>query len=191
MSENLPTGRRGQILAIALTFVCLAVLWVAVASPLISLYQARALTLDDRRAVTIRMARIAESVPGLLRQAAAQRAAAPAGRDLALEAPSDAVAGARLQQRMQDLAAAAGITLGSIETLPAQQQGGYRRISLRVTCSASLPVLAGLLQKLEVSSPKMLIDDLALDASPDLNRPDGIAIAANFTVIAFRPGSAP
>jgi general secretion pathway protein M len=127
----------------------------------------------------------------LVRQAAALRAAAPTGRDIALEAPSDAVAGARLQQRMQDLATAAGITLGSIETLPAQQQGGYRRISLRVTCSAALPALIDLLQKLEVSSPRMLIDDLDFEASPDLNRPDGIAIGANFTVIAFRPGSRP
>ena len=191
MSENLPTGRRGQALAVALTVICLAALWVALISPLMSWYAARALDLDDRRLVAVRMARIAQSVPNLLRQAATQRAAAPAARDLALEAPSDAVAGARLQQRMQDLAAAAGITFSSIETLPAQQQGGYRRISLRVTCSGSLPVLAILLQKLEVSSPKMLIDDLALDASPDLNRPDGIAIAANFTVIAFRPGNAP
>jgi hypothetical protein len=86
---------------------------------------------------------------------------------------------------------AAGITLSSVETLPAQQQGGYRRISLRVACSAPMPVLVGFLQKLEVSSPRMLIDDLDLDASPDLNRPDGIALAANFTVIAFRPGSGP
>ena len=191
MSENLPNGRRGQLLAIGLTIVCLAALWVAVVSPLMSWYDARAVDLDGRRMVAVRVARIAQSVPGLLRQAASQPAAAPAGRDLALEAPSDAVAGARLQQHMQDLAAAAGITLTSIETLPALQEGGYRRISLRVTCAASLPVLTSLLQKLEVSSPKMLIDDLALNASPDLNRPDGIAIAANFTVIAFRPGSAP
>jgi general secretion pathway protein M len=191
MSEHLPTGRRGQWLAIGLTAIFAAALWVAVVSPLMSWYGARGQDLADRRMVAARMARIAESVPNLLRQAAALRSAAPAGRDIALEAPSDAVAGARLQQRMQDLATAAGITLSSVETLPAQQQGGYRRISLRVACSAPMPVLVGFLQKLEVSSPRMLIDDLDLDASPDLNRPDGIALAANFTVIAFRPGSGP
>ena len=157
-----------------------------------SWYEARALDLDGRRAVADADGpRSRKACPACCGRRRLSAASAPAGRDLALEAPSDAVAGARLQQRMQDLATAAGITLSSIETLPAQQQGGYRRISLRVTCSASLPVLTGLLQKLEVSSPRMLIDDLALSASPDLNRPDGIAIAANFTVIAFRPGSAP
>jgi general secretion pathway protein M len=191
MSENLPTGRRGQWLAIGVTAIAVAALWLAIVSPLLSWYAARGQALDDRRMVAARMARIAETVPDLLRQAAALHSAAPGGRDIALDAPSDAVAGARLQQRMQDLATSAGITLSSIETLPAQQQGGYRRISLRVACSASMPVLVGFLQKLEVSSPRMLIDDLDLDASPDLNRPDGISLAANFTVIAFRPGSAP
>ncbi|WP_419758749.1 type II secretion system protein GspM [Acidisoma sp.] len=191
MSETLPSGRRGQLLAVGLTIAGLAVLWVAIVGPLMSWYEARSQGLEDRRMVAARMARIAQTIPDLMRQAEALRAAAPAGRDIALEAPSDAVAGARLQQRMQDLATAAGIRFSSIETLPAQQQGGYRRISLRVTCSAALPVLVGLLQKLEVSNPRMLIDDLDLDASPDLNRPDGIAIGANFTVIAFRPGSAP
>jgi general secretion pathway protein M len=191
MSDNLPSGRRGQLLAIGLTVIGLVALWVAIASPLISWYEVRAQDLDDRRMVAARMARIARTVPSLLQQAATLRAAAPAGRDLTLEAPSDAVAGARLQQRMEDLATGVGITLSSLETLPAQQQGDYRRISLEVTCSAPLPVLVSLLQKLEVSSPRMLIDDLDLDASPDLSRPDSIAISANFTVIAFRPGSAP
>ena len=191
MSENLPSGRRGQLLAVGLTVICLAALWVAIVSPVMSWYQARSQDLDDRRLVVARMALIAGTVPDLLREATALRAAAPAVRNIALEAPSDAVAGGRLQQRIQDLAAAAGITLSSIETLPTQQQGGYRRISLRVACSASLPVLVSLLQTLEVSSPRMLIDDLDLDASPDLNRPDGITIGANFTVIAFRPGRGP
>ena len=191
MSENLPSGRRGQLLAVGLTVIGLAVLWVAVVSQLLSWYESRAQDLDDRRAVAARMASIAGTVPALLKEAAALHSAAPAGRTIALEAPSDAVAGARLQQRMQDLAAATGTTLSSIETLPAQQQGGYRRISLRVTCAASWPVLISLLQKLEVSTPKMLIDDLDLSASPDLDHPDGISIGANFTVIAFRPGTAP
>jgi hypothetical protein len=44
---------------------------------------------------------------------------------------------------------------------------------------------------MEDSTPRMLVDDLALNAAPDLAHPNGIAIDANFTVIAFRPGTAP
>ena len=191
MNENLPSGRRGQLLAIGITVIALAALWVGIVSPLVAWFQSRALDLADQRMIVTRMARIAETVPALLSESSALRTAAPAGRDIGLAAPSDAVAGARLQQRMQDLATVAGITLSSIETLPAQQRGGFRRISLRVTGSGSWPKLIGLLQMLEVSRPRMLIDDLDLDASPDLNHPNGISIAANFTVIAFRPASAP
>lgn len=191
MSEHLPSGRRGQALAVGLTVVVLASLWVAVASPVLSLYKAREQRVADQRLVAAHMAAIAATVPQLLHAAAMARALAPPGQSLSLNASSDAVAGARLQQRMQDLAATAGLTLSSVETLPAEQQGNYRRISLRVTCAALWPKLIGLMQSLEGSSPRMLIDDLDLDASPDLSHPDGIAIDANFIVIAFRPGTAP
>lgn len=191
MSEHLPSGRRGQALAVGLTVVVVASLWVGVGSPLESFYLARAQTLADQRLVAAHMAAVAATVPQLLHAAALTHGAARAGQSLALDATSDAVAGARLQQRMQDLAAAAGLTLSSVETLPVEQQGGYRRISLRVTCAASWPKLIGLLQTLEGSSPRMLIDDLDLNASPDLVHPDGIAVNANFIVIAFRAGTTP
>jgi hypothetical protein len=191
MSEHLPSGRRGQMLAVALTAILAASIWVAIVSPLMAWYAARSVSLADSRLEVARMAAVAATVPQLLRAAASTRTAAAASRAIALAAPSDAVAGATLQQHMQDLATAAGITLSSVETLPAEQQGGYRRISLRVTCAAPWPVLIGLLQTMEDSTPRMLVDDLALNAAPDLAHPNGIAIDANFTVIAFRPGTAP
>jgi hypothetical protein len=191
MSEHLPSGRRGQFLALGLTVILAVSVWVAAISPLMEWYSARSSALADSRMVAARMAAIAATVPQLLREAAAARSSAAAGRAVALEAPSDAVAGATLQQHMQDLATAAGITLSSIETLPAVQQGDYRRISLKVTCAAPWPVLIGLLQKVEESVPRMLIDNLDLNAAPDLVHPNGVAVGAEFTVIAFRPGRAP
>lgn len=191
MSEHLPSGRRGQMLAIGMTVILAASLWIAIVSPLMAWYEARSATLADRQLLAERMKAIAATVPPLLRQAAMTRSAAPSGRDIALKAPSDAVAAAQLQQHMQDLAQASGITFSSIETLPVEQQGGYRRISLRVTCSAPWSAFIGLLQTIEDSTPRMLIDGLDLNASPDLVHPNGVAIGADFTVIAFRPGSTP
>jgi hypothetical protein len=191
MSEHLPSGRRGQMLAIGMTVILAASLWIAIVSPLMAWYEARSATLADRQLLAERMKAIAATVPPLLRQAAMTRSAAPSGRDIALKALSDAVAAAQLQQHMQDLAQASGITFSSIETLPVEQQGGYRRISLRVTCSAPWSAFIGLLQTIEDSTPRMLIDGLDLNASPDLVHPNGVAIGADFTVIAFRPGSTP
>ncbi len=191
MSEHLPSGRRGQVLAIGMTVVLAASLWIAIVSPLMNWYQAGSALLADRELVAARMHAIAATVPPLLHQAAMRRSSAPSGQDIALQAPSDAVAAAKLQQHMQDLAQASGIAFSSIETLPVAQQGGYRRISLRVTCAAPWSVFIGLLQKIDDSTPRMLIDGLDLNASPDLVHPNGVAISADFTVIAFRPGSTP
>ncbi len=191
MSEHLPSGRRGQVLAIGMTVVLAASLWIAIVSPLMNWYQAGSALLADRELVVARMHAIAATVPPLLHQAAMRRSSAPSGQDIALQAPSDAVAAAKLQQHMQDLAQASGIAFSSIETLPVAQQGGYRRISLRVTCAAPWSVFIGLLQKIDDSTPRMLIDGLDLNASPDLVHPNGVAISADFTVIAFRPGSTP
>jgi hypothetical protein len=179
------------MLAIGMTVILAASLWIAIVSPLMAWYEARSATLADRQLLAERMKAIAATVPPLLRQAAMTRSAAPSGRDIALKALSDAVAAAQLQQHMQDLAQASGITFSSIETLPVEQQGGYRRISLRVTCSAPWSAFIGLLQTIEDSTPRMLIDGLDLNASPDLVHPNGVAIGADFTVIAFRPGSTP
>jgi hypothetical protein len=174
-----------------MTVVLAASLWIAIVSPLMNWYQAGSALLADRELVVARMHAIAATVPPLLHQAAMRRSSAPSGQDIALQAPSDAVAAAKLQQHMQDLAQASGIAFSSIETLPVAQQGGYRRISLRVTCAAPWSVFIGLLQKIDDSTPRMLIDGLDLNASPDLVHPNGVAISADFTVIAFRPGSTP
>ena len=48
-----------------------------------------------------------------------------------LEGASDAIASANLQSRIEELAASAGATISSTESLPAEVRGGYRRIGLR------------------------------------------------------------
>jgi hypothetical protein len=49
-----------------------------------------------------------------------------------LAGASDAVASAALQSRIEPMAAAAGVTIGSTEILPAETRGDDRRIGLRL-----------------------------------------------------------
>jgi hypothetical protein len=58
-----------------------------------------------------------------------------------------------------------------------------------MTCATSWPRFVALLQALEATTPRMLIDDLDLEVSPGVSYPDGVMIAVSFTVIAFRPGA--
>jgi len=83
------------------------------------------------------------------------------------------------------------ITLTSIETLPAEQIGAYRRIAVRVEMSASLPIIVAIMRAVEEAAPTMLIDDIHFTATPTAANQQVLPMDASFTVIAFRKGTAP
>ena len=107
---------------------------------------------------------------------------------------TDAIAAAVLQGLIQDMATAAGATLASEEVLPAVQQGGFRQIDLRIALTARWPVLVQLLQEIDASDLRLLVDDLEFhavdDAATGSGGPGGHPpLAASFVVMAFRAGS--
>jgi general secretion pathway protein M len=190
MSLALPTGRRGQFLALGLTAVMLAVVWVGVVNPVLGWYGSRSALLAQRRSLAAHMQELAASVPDLRREAEAAVAAGPV-RTALLAGDSDAVAGATLQERVQQMATDAGASLTSAETLPVESASGYRRIGVRVALTASWPVLVQLLRSIEAATPRMLVDDLLFQASPMLAPKGEQPLDAAFTVFAFRQGQAP
>ncbi len=183
MDVSLPEGTRGQALALVLTLSVLAVLWFSCAQPLLDWYAARVDTLAERRALLQRMTLLISELPALQRESAQAHAPATA----LLDGATDAIAGAALQSEVQRLATAAGAELSSMETLPAEPRGAYRRIGLRVSTAAPWPVLVGLLQAIEQGPPRMLIDDVQMRAPPVELRNAGMPVSTSFTVMAFRP----
>lgn len=182
MDGALPEGLRGRILALALTATVLAALWFGCVQPLIDWHAARAESLVQRRALLQRMTELVATLPDLQQQASSVRAPTAA----LLEGASDAVAGASLQGAVQSMAAAAGAELSSIETLPAEQRGAYRRIGLRVATAAPWPILVALLRSVEEGTPRMLVDDLQLRAPAVELRSAATPVSAAFTIVAFR-----
>jgi general secretion pathway protein M len=183
---DLPTGRRGQLLALGLTLAVLGGLWAGVAAPLLNWYALRAEQVQARRALARRMAEVAETLPALRDQA--RHVAAP-GRPVegaVLEGASDAIAAAALQGRLQEMAARAGAPLSSAEALPGEAAGTWRRIGLRVAVHAPWPAIIRLLQAIGTASPRMLVDDLQLRVPPLLLRSGPRPVDASFTVLAFR-----
>ena len=182
MDVALPEGPRGRILALLLTASLLATLWFGCVQPLIDWHAARAEALEQRRALLQRMDELVTTLPELRQQASSARAPVAA----LLEGGSDAVAGATLQSAVQGMATAAGAPLSSMETLPAEQSGLYRRIGLRVATAAPWPVLVALLRAVEQATPRMLVDDLQLRAPPVELRATTSPVTAAFTIVAFR-----
>ncbi len=182
LSEGLPDGARGRVLAAGLTLAVLGALWFGAAAPLIGWYQDRAEELVQRRALLARMHVLAETLPDLEHQSDGVRPAPAA----LLPGATDALAAAAMQSAVQVMATAAGAELASMETLPAEARGGYRRIGLRVSLSAPWPVLVELLRSAGQQQPRMLVDDVQLRAPPMQVREAAAPVSANFTLLAFR-----
>ena len=188
MFGSLPTGRRGQALALGLLAITLAVLWLVVVGPLIGWYSERADRLARERVLAARMAEIAASLPLLEQQATARRGTAPKP-DALLAGNSDALAAAALQERLQAMAQRSGAALSTIEALPPEASGAYRRIKVRATLAAPYPALTQLLRGISTAAPTMLVDDLTMRASFSAAPDQATRLETSFTVIAFRSAS--
>ena len=195
MRMSLPSNRPGQMLAVTITLFAVLLVWFAAISPLVELFSENAEALARRRVLLHHMTDLVDTLPAL--QAAAGIGGTPGGRVNAdtgagipdgsfLDGSTDAVAGAALQQRIQEMAAGLGAVLSSTEALPATPVSGYRRIALRISLSAPWPVLIGLLQAVQQASPRMLIDDLQAHGTRTLTPNLQLPLDAGFTILAFR-----
>jgi general secretion pathway protein M len=182
MQTSLPEGRRGQILATALTLTLLAAAWLGIASPMIGWYQERAAELAQREALLRHMRALVATLPSLERGPALAHAPPPA----LLSGATDAVAAAAMQNAVQVMAASAGVELVSMETLPAEARGSYRRIGLRVSLNAPWRVFVELLSAAGRGQPRMLVDDLQVRSGEMQTRTAEAPVGASFTLLAFR-----
>lgn len=185
---NLPTGPRGRAVALGLLLLVLLILWSAIVSPLLGFYGDRADELSTEQLKVAHMAVLADQLPDLKKRAAAAGNTGPA-TSFVVEGPSDAVAAATLQGKVQSMATDVGTTLTSVENLPHEAAGAaYHRIGLKISLNASWPVLIALLKAVDQASPPMLIDDVQIHGSPlpmvNTNR----GLEANFTIFALRAG---
>ena len=185
----LPTGRRGQALALALLALLMVALWVGVVAPALAWYGERGEVLAQRQALAVRMAQLAASAPGVQATLDAIAASGPPARAV-LDGATDAIAGAALQQQVEEMTTQAGASLTSAEALPAEQAGAYRRIGLHVSVSGVWPVVVALFAAIDRATPRMLVDDLALQSGLMLG-PNGAThpLEASFTVLAFHTGT--
>jgi len=185
---TLPIGRQGRILAASLAVLTLAVAWIGIVSPVLDWYGERSARLNELYARAARERALIDTLPALQKQATE---AAKTPTRAVLSGGTDAIAGAALQEQVRTMATAAAADLTSIETLPAEQAGAYRRIGVRLELSARLPVLVDLLKAVDDAQPSMLADDIHLTASltGGVNLPI-LPLEASFTVYAFRIGTA-
>ncbi len=191
MIADLPTGRTGRLLAVAILITGIAILYVGVAAPVLNLFQQREAMLATDRLLEPRLRAAAAEVPHLQAQAAELRQAAST-RKFSLDGTSDALASAGLQSRIEELAAAAGIAIASTEGLPPETRGIYHRLGLRIAVSGAYEHIVKLLSAIEITAPPLAIDNLQIRGNSRVSAsPVTAQLDASFVVYGFRNNEAP
>ena len=151
-----------RALAVTLALLLPAGLWLCTGQPLLTAYgdaRARIAQAEDRLA---RAEAIAVGREDLARQLATLKARL-AGARTHLAEDSPALAAAGLQSRLKKLVEEHGGELKSVQALPERDEdGGLRRVTVRVALICSVQGLRGILHAIETGSPFLFVDNLDL-----------------------------
>jgi len=187
---TLPEGRAGQALAIAVTIIVAAAIWLGVVMPLLGWYAGQSDALATAQLEAAHLQALQASLPELRRRIA-ETAIQSSAAEVLLQGGSDAIAGANLQAALNTLATQAGASLDSTESVPAEASGGLRRIGVAVSLTATWPTLVAFLTAIDLASPRMIVSDLTVSADSEPDSRQDVSLQASFTVAAFRAGAGP
>ena len=189
---TLPEGRTGKILALVLVAGFLALAYLSAVRPLVALYADMADELSDLSVQRARLQAIESELPRL--QAAVDEMRRRADeRSLLLAEPSDAVAAAAVQTRLQALAGAEGVEVSSVESFAPKVQDGFRRVGVRAVITCDLTALTGIVRALSSARPPLFIENLDIRNNGIVAKPSATVAAAapalnvSFDVYGFRP----
>jgi Tfp pilus assembly protein PilO len=151
------------MMALGVALAMFAGAYVLFIGPLIALYTDRADLMETRESLLVKLNAAAAELSALRARAAEIRAAGDSGK-ATLDGATDAIASASLQGRVEELAGAAGVTIGSTESLPAEVRGSYRRLGVRMVLSGSYESLITLLDRAGAAVPPLIIDNVQIRA---------------------------
>ncbi|MEO8926861.1 MAG: type II secretion system protein GspM [Caulobacteraceae bacterium] len=175
--------RERRLLAIGLLLAAVAVAWLAIVSPLVGGFFARA---DERRELIAAYGRNQRTMA----QTATWRALADqqrkTGARFAMAAPSEPLAVEALKERVVKLAADEGFTVSALSDLAADAPPG--KIRLRCDLQLTLTQLYESLKRLETEGPYVVVEYLAVSADRALatGRSSPLAVRLEITAT-YRP----
>jgi general secretion pathway protein M len=149
----------GRLAALA---ILVAVGWgayVFAIDPLLARYRLQEQLIAERQDLERRYRRIGASRPALeAERDDVRERLSPVG--LYLEAASDSLVAAELQNRAKAAVEASGGKLTSTQILAARDEGNFRRVGIRVQMSVTVEPLQNTLYALESGTPYLFIDNL-------------------------------
>jgi general secretion pathway protein M len=158
---GLPTGVPGRVAALSILCALIGLGYAGIIAPLIDAYRSGEATLANRELLIPKLEHLAMELPALRARLAALQAAGT-GNEVALDGATDALASANLQSRLEQLAAANGVTIASTEAIAAEDRGPYRRIGLRLAVNGKYEGIVKLLATIREATPPLVLGDLQI-----------------------------
>jgi len=152
-----------RLLAVLILLGGLAILYVGAIAPLVDDYMATRQSIEDGRDALARFRRVAAELPQRRADLAAlrQRQALSEGF---LQGTNEALVAAQIQNRVKALSEASHGELRSTQVLPTQDEGKYRRITIRVQMTLDITAAQSVLYGIESASPLLFLDNVDLRA---------------------------
>jgi general secretion pathway protein M len=172
------------MLAVAIGFLAIAVVYLIIIAPLFQIYGDAADRLQTRRDLVERLEVSAKALPKLRAEAERLRDPSHKGAVL-LVGSSPTVAAAQLQTSMKELVEASGARLSSSEILAPEMQDSYQKIGLHVSFSGDLTLLTAVLRGIETARPAMFVDNVEIRGGANEGG-DSQTLAIAFDVYGFR-----
>ena len=165
-----------RLLAVLILLGGLGLLYVGAVAPLVDDYLTTRQSIEDMRDALARYRRVAAELPQRRADLAAlrQRQALSEGF---LQGTNEALVAAQIQNRVKALSEAARGELRSTQVLPAQDEGKYRRITIRVQMTLDVAAAQRVLYGVESASPLLFLDNVDLRAHLFDRRRDRTAAA--------------
>jgi general secretion pathway protein M len=178
--------RERRIVALALLVAVVAVAWLALVSPVLDGFQARAQRREELLVQYQANRRLLGSVSTLEKASADLRRTS---YQYQITAPSPNVAVDALKQRVGDTITAAGGAVGSIQQVQAGVPPGW--VSARVEAQIGLPQLVAAIRELENEGPYVVVQYLSVEADRAANSGHAAPLEVRLQVSAlFRPAAA-
>lgn len=159
---TLPTGIRGQLVALGMLLILLFLLARFLVWPVVDSYVEATETLEDTRSEVARYQRLLGQAP-VLRDAIDQFEQTRPLAPYLLPGASRSLAAAGLQRHLQDAAEAHEVTVLSLRVQKAAEDGPLERIGVDARLRSGTLQLRDLLRFFETSRPYLFVEDLSIN----------------------------
>lgn len=123
--------------------------------------------LAQQRMLERRLGATADEIP-ILRTRLLQLRESTSAQKITVDGASESIASANLQSELEELAASAAVAISSIEGVPAEARGAYRRIGLRIAITGPYESIVKLLAAIETASPPLVVENLQIHGVPQV-----------------------